>query len=156
MPPWTSSGLTGRNGRHARPRATIAPSVSRTPAHVASVAASRCGAAFGDLAEPDRREVRPRLGLGGDGLDEARGSSRPAGAPARATSRDARADGAEHVAEDLAVERRLAVEVVVDHRLVDAGGGGDAVDVGAGKAAGGELGGGGGEEPLARAWGPAD
>ena len=47
--------------------------------------------------------------------------------------------------EDLAVERRLAAEVVVDHRLVDAGGAGDAVDVGAGVAAGGELGGGGGE-----------
>ena len=53
--------------------------------------------------------------------------------------------------EDLAVERRLAPEVVVDHRLVDAGGAGDAVDVGAGEAARGELGGGGGEQPLAAA-----
>src|SRR4029453_1757196 len=64
---------------------------------------------------------------------------------------DAPTDRMEHLAEDLLVERGLAVEVVVNHRLVDVRGAGDAVDVGAGNPAGGELGGGGGKEPLAAA-----
>ena len=68
---------------------------------------------------------------------------------AAATSRDRGPDGAEHVAQDLAIERGLALEVVVDHRLVQARGAGDAVDVGAGVAARGELGGGGGEDAVA-------
>jgi hypothetical protein len=41
------------------------------------------------------------------------------------------------------------VEVVVDHRLVEAGACGDAVDGGGGESAEGELGGGGGEDALA-------
>ena len=155
MPAWTSSGLTGRK-RPARDallddRAERFDDARRCRA---SVAASRCGAAFGDLAEPDRRKVRPRLGLGGDGLDERADLVGRAAASEAATARDAGADGAEHVAQDLAVERRLAAEVVVDHRLVEAGGAGDAVDAGAGEPARGELGGGGGEEPVARAGGP--
>ena len=64
---------------------------------------------------------------------------------------DARADGAEHVAKNLAVELGLAAEVVVNHRLVQAGGGGDAVDAGAGKAVRGKGGGGGGEDTIAGA-----
>ena len=107
------------------------------------------GAALGDFAKPDRRKVRSGLGLGGDGLDEeadlrfrrdGRVRRRLGSAP----------DGLKHVAQDLAVERRLAAEVVVDHRLVEAGGAGDAVDAGAGEAVGRELGGGRGEEARAR------
>ena len=45
-----------------------------------------------------------------------------------------------------AVERALAREVVVDHRLVDRGAAGDAIDAGAGEAARGELARGGGED----------
>jgi hypothetical protein len=56
------------------------------------------------------------------------------------------AEGGEGAADGLAVEGVLAVEVVVDHRLVEAGFPGDAVDAGAGEAVGGELPGGGGEE----------
>ena len=55
---------------------------------------------------------------------------------------------AEHVLEDFAVEVRLAAEVVVNHRLVDAGFLGDAVDAGGGIAALGEFGGGGLEDEL--------
>ena len=51
---------------------------------------------------------------------------------------DQGADGAEHVADDLAVEGELVLEVVVNHRLVDAGGVGDVVDADAVEAAGGE------------------
>jgi len=40
----------------------------------------------------------------------------------------ARADGTEHVAKHLHVEAQLAAEVVVEHRLVDAGRRGDPVD----------------------------
>ena len=63
---------------------------------------------------------------------------------------DADGDGLEHVAEDLAIERGLAAEVVVDHRLVDARGAGDAIDAGAGEPAGGELSGRSREQPLPR------
>ena len=60
-------------------------------------------------------------------------------------ARDAHADGAEHVAQHLEVERALAAEVVVEHRLVDARLGGDAVHAGGVEAALGELLGGGRE-----------
>ena len=50
---------------------------------------------------------------------------------------------AEHVAHDLAIERELVGEVVVDHRLVDAGGARDVVDADAGEAVAGERFGGG-------------
>ncbi len=66
-----------------------------------------------------------------------------------ATVAGARADGAEHVAKNLAVELGLVAEVVVDHRLVQAGGVGDAVDAGAGKAVRGKGGGGGGKHAIA-------
>ena len=89
------------------------------------------------------------LGLGGKGVDE--------GAHLVARRQVGGGDGAgagthggEHVAQDLAVEAGLAAEVVVDHRLVQAGGVGDAVDARAGEAVGGEGGGGGGEEAVAR------
>ena len=68
---------------------------------------------------------------------------------ASAMSATRRADGPEHVADDLAVEGELVGEVVVDHRLVDAGGVGDVVDADAVEAAGGEELGGGGEDGLA-------
>ena len=58
-------------------------------------------------------------------------------------------DGADECLEDLRVQGGLVPEVVVDHRLVDAGGPGDAVHAGAVEAAGGELGRGGGEEAVA-------
>ena len=56
------------------------------------------------------------------------------------------ADVAQHVADDLAIERQLVGEVVVDHRLVDAGGAGDVVDDDAVEAAARERFGGGGED----------
>ena len=51
-------------------------------------------------------------------------------------------------AQQRAVQRLLAAEVVVEHRLVDAGAAGDAIDAGAGVAARGELDGGGGQDAL--------
>ena len=51
----------------------------------------------------------------------------------------AAADRAHHVAHDLEVELALAAEVVVEHRLVDAGARGDAVGAGGVVAALGEL-----------------
>ena len=63
----------------------------------------------------------------------------PAARRAVRTRVDAVGDGAEQLAQDLAVERGLAAEVVVEHRLVDARRGGDAVDLGAVEPAGGEL-----------------
>src|SRR6185436_7799112 len=48
-------------------------------------------------------------------------------------------DRAHHVANDFRVERALAAEVVIQHRLVDAGAGGDAVSAGGVVAALGEL-----------------
>ena len=71
-------------------------------------------------------------------------SSAVPGPSAMARARDA--DGAEHVAEDLEVEAVLAAVVVVEHRLVDARLGGDAVDAGGVVAALGELAGGGGKD----------
>ena len=56
----------------------------------------------------------------------------------------------EDLAEQGAIERLLAAEVVVQHRLVDAGAAGDAVDAGAGIAAFGELESGGGEDAVRR------
>ena len=94
--------------------------------------------------------MRPRLGRLGDRRDELRQLLLRRGTGG-GNGADALADGMEHLAEDLLVERRLAVEVVVDHRLVDVRGAGDAVDVGAGEAARGELGGGSREQPLAAA-----
>jgi hypothetical protein len=105
---------------------------------------------LGDFAKPDGWKVRTRFGRVGnrrDELFEFLFRARVGGGDGA----DALTHRMEHLAEDLLVERRLAVEVVVNHRLVDVGGAGDAVDVGAGKPAGGELGGGGGEEPLAAA-----
>ena len=52
----------------------------------------------------------------------------------------------EHLAQQRAVEALLALEVVVEHRLVDPGAAGDAVDARAGEAALGEFEGGGGED----------
>ena len=125
------------------------PSALDDAGHVAERGVVEVGPAFGDLPEPDRREVRPRLALGGEGGDELAdlvGGRELGGGDGAHPG----ADGAEHVAEDLAVERGLAAEVVVDHRLVQARGAGDAVDAGAGEAARGELGRGGGKHAVAR------
>jgi hypothetical protein len=106
-------------------------------------------APLGDFAKPDWWKVRPGLGFDRDGIDER--AHFVGGRCARALRvADASGDGFEHVVEDLAVEGGLAAEVVVDHRLVDARGPRDAVDAGSGKAAGGKLGRGGGQQPLAR------
>ena len=48
-------------------------------------------------------------------------------------------EGGDALADDRAIERDLASEVVVDHRLVHAGAGGEAIDPGAAEAVGGEL-----------------
>jgi len=45
--------------------------------------------------------------------------------------------------------------MVLEHCLVDAGAAGDAVDAGAAEPAGGELGGGGGQDPIGRDAGAA-
>ena len=73
-----------------------------------------------------------------------------AGTGRSAISATRSADGAEHVADDLAVEGELVGEVVVDHRLVEASGVGDVVDADAVEAAGGEELGGGVEDVFAR------
>src|SRR5690606_26074160 len=104
---------------------------------------------FGDLAQPDRRKVRPRFRLACDRLDHGADVIGRIGARRRRRF-DAAGDRTEHVAEDLAVEARLAVEVVVEHRLVDAGGLGDPVYAGAREPARRELRGGSREEPRAR------
>ena len=120
--------------------------------HVGEVANDRrveMGAAFGDFAKPDRRKVRAGLCLRSDGLDE-EADLRSGGTADVRRGRGAAPDGLKHVVQDLAVERRLAAEVVVDHRLVHAGGTGDPVDAGAGEAMGRELGGGRGEEARTR------
>ena len=86
--------------------------------------------ALGQFAQPDRGEVRLGDGLAGDGVDELTDLERRR-LIGVAPGRDGIADGIEQLAQDLAVEARFAAEVVVEHRLVDAGLGGDAVDLGA-------------------------
>jgi hypothetical protein len=100
--------------------------------------------AGGQLAQHDGREPRPLRRFLDDGLDPGvdllfRGAGAVGNRPRPA------ADGSEHVAEDLVVELELAAEVVVDHRLVDAGFEGDAVDAGSLEPAGGEFRSGGGK-----------
>ena len=56
----------------------------------------------------------------------------------------------EHLPQEDAIEALLALEVVVEHRLVDAGAAGDAVDAGAGEAVRGEFEGGGGQDAVRR------
>ena len=61
------------------------------------------------------------------------------GAGCAAIAAQAFGDRREVIADDGGVERALVREVVVDHRLVDAGAAGDAVDGGGGKAASAEF-----------------
>ena len=105
-------------------------------------------ASVGDLPKPDGRKVRPRFGLGGKGRDEQPNlfHRRQIG---RGDVAHPDAKSAEHVAEDVSVKLGFVLEVVVDHRLVQAGGGGDLVDAGAGKAVGGEGAGGSGKDAIA-------
>ncbi len=139
----------GRNAPARTPSSMIDARALSTAGHFAKDGVVEMGSALGDLPEPDRGKVRPRLRFAGKGVDERAdlfgrreiGGGDGAGAGA---------DGAEHVAEDVAVEPGLAAEVVVDHRLVEARGVGDAVDAGAGESVRGEGGGGGGKDAIAR------
>ena len=92
-----------------------------------------------------------------DACDERRRSAGRAcwraAAAARRSAAQPLADRRTVLAEHGAVQRVLAGEVVVDHRLVDAGAAGDAVDGGRGEAARAELEGGGGEDAAAGAGG---
>ena len=107
------------------------------------------GAAFGDLAEHDGGEERVLLeeaGKGGDGAVDLLGGRAAAGGNGLQ-----RLDGErEHLPQQDAIEPLLALEVVVEHRLVDAGAAGDAIDAGAGEAVLGELEGGGGQDAVRR------
>jgi hypothetical protein len=107
-------------------------------------------APFRELAQHDRGEMRVAARLGGDDAEEVAdfpiGERRTLGDRAHA-----RTDRVEGLLKHGAVERLLIGEVVVNHRLVQAGAARDAVDAGAGVAAVGEFGGGGVEEPIAGA-----
>ncbi len=81
---------------------------------------------------------------GGDGAIDFVGG----GAVAVGDGLHAPGDEREHPAEQGAIQSLLALEVVVEHRLVDAGAAGDAVDAGAGEAARGEFDRGGGEDGV--------
>ena len=100
-----------------------------------------------------RSMIGSGVGIGLDGAEEgaqvARRAARRRGAGAVVASSAARGDRGEALGEHVAVEAELALEVVVDHRLVDAGPARDAVDAGAGEAAGGELDPGGAEDVAA-------
>jgi hypothetical protein len=116
------------------------------------------GAAGGDLTQHDGREPRAGAGLFGDGGDPGvELVLRGAGAVGNGTGADA--DGAEHIAQHFHVEAVLAAVVVVDHRLVDLGLDGDAIDARAVVAAFGELASGGGKDGglrrPGRAWASA-
>ena len=103
----------------------------------------------GELAKHDRHDVR--VGARGAhetvdvGVEPGDGRGRP-----RDRLPGVVGEATEAVAQHFAVETDLAREVVVDHRLVDARLGGDAIDARAGEPAGGELGPGGGEHLGAR------
>ena len=72
-------------------------------------------------------------------------SRRPA-ASASATTGEAFGESLDADGHDLAVQRQLAAEVVVEERLVDARAAGDAIDAGGGEAAVREFVGGGAED----------
>ena len=119
MPPWTSSGLTRRNCRALTPwledarqhlddagdvlqrrrrRGATPPSaISRNQI------GGKCGRASASIG--NRFDELPQLVAGGG-----------VGCSDRAYTRG---HGVKHVAEDVPVERGLAAEVVVDHRLVE-------------------------------------
>jgi hypothetical protein len=112
-----------------------------------SAAVAISAAALGNLAEHDGGDVGAGLSFGDEGGDEAVELVGGVGVGG-SDGGEAVAHGGEDGAEDGGVEGLLAVEVVVDHRLVEAGAGGDAVDGGGGEAAESELGGGGVEDAL--------
>ena len=92
----------------------------------------------GQLAQHDGREPRAGRRFLDQGADP-RVELVLGGAGAVGDGADAHADGANHVADDFGVELALAAEVVVEHRLVDPGPGGDALGAGGLVAALGEL-----------------
>ena len=106
-------------------------------------------ARFAQLAHQHAGKVRPGGGLADEGLDE-RDQLRLGRCRRVAHRPHARADGGERAPDDLAVEGLLAGEVVVEHRLREPRGAGDAIDTGAGEALRGELRRGGGDQAVAR------
>ena len=133
-----SSGSTSRNVPSRCPCAITSATPASTAFIMWKVLASKCGA----------RAASSRSMMGGN-HGRAAASSTSALIQASsfcsaepgpsATARTRAPDGAHHVADDLGVERALAAEVVVEHRLVDAGAGGDAVGAGGVVAALGEF-----------------
>ena len=130
--------------------ATMPPTARGMAASARERLAIQVRAAFGDFAQHDRGEERVlRTKPAMRGID-ASILRRRAGRRSRRWPRRRSPARAKVCAEQGAVETLLAAEVVVEHRLVDAGAAGDAVDAGAGVAACGELDRGGGEDPVGR------
>ena len=106
-------------------------------------------APFGHFAQHDRGDRRPVGDETGerrhDAIELARG-----GNVRRRERLEGGRDAGEGLPQQRAVELALAAEVVVDHRLVDTGAAGDAVDTGAAEAALRELLFGGGENAIRR------
>ena len=151
MPAWTRNGLTGWNRPRRTPSSTIgAERLRARRATSRRMAASTCA----PPSAISRNQIGGKCGRASASAAMASTNGGPcllaACGRARRRRRPARPTAWNMSREDLAVERGLAAEVVVDHRLVEAGGGGDAVDAGAGEAVGGELAAGGGEDPVAR------
>ena len=139
--------MIGRNAPSRTPSRDDRAQRLEHSGHVGQRRVVEVRAAFSDLAEPDRREVPPRLGFRRKRLDEGAHFCVWRSIGGRDLA-NARADGAEHVAKDFAVELGFVAEVVVDHRLVEPGRVGDAIDARAGKAVRGKGGGGGGQDPV--------
>ena len=109
---------------------------------------SKCGAPEAIFAQHDRREPRAGGGFldeGGDpGVELVFGGAGTVGNRAGAAP-----DRAHHLTHHLEVDLALAAEVVVEHRLVDAGACGDAVGAGGVVAPLGEFDRGGAEDRAA-------
>ncbi len=121
-----SSGSTSRNVPSRLPCAMTSETPASTAFIIWKVLASKCGARGGELAQHDGGKPWAARGLFDQGADP-----RVELVLGRAGAVSDRAhpgtDGAHHVANDLRVELALAAEVVVEHRLVDPGPGGDAI-----------------------------
>ena len=107
------------------------------------------GAPFSDLAQHDRGKERvfaDEAGNSGDGTVDLLGGRAVAGRDGPEPFDRA----GENLAEQRAVKSLLAVKMILEHRLVDAGAAGNAIDARTGVAALGELEGGGGEDAVGR------
>ena len=144
-----SSGSTSRNTPSRWPCVMM----SRTATNTSFINWNVCGVevrrAGGELAQHDRGEPRAGGGFLDDGGDPrvelVLGRARTVGDGAGAA-----ADRPHHLAHALRGKLALAAEVVVEHRLVDAGAGGDAVGAGGVVAALGEFDRRGAEDGAAR------